>query len=771
MTVRDTESLLGFFSSSQMNRVLYEAAHVARVVLKVEASVIFLLSSNRELHSASWDGRELSSAAVSLDSLYVKSLWEGRRSISWHQRDRCKDSELVAVLDAMGLEGGMILPLIMDDWYYGVWLVGTAKNRSFSDIDESILTALRDNIALTTESIMISEENFRLQREASALYEINKEISQLMDLNKVLKIIVEKTCSLMGAELSYLSLADNEKQEVRVVLTEGTRAEELKKMVLKYGEGVGGAVAANRSPELVHSYTKDPRPKSDLTAYQASTEGIESIISVPMFTRRGLIGVLFAASRHEHAFNQSQMELLAGLGTQAAIAIENARLYEQEKITAEKLRTSLSTSEQLVRLVLRNQGLQSITDTLAKLVSAPVVVENNRHQILSASTPASPGNNGSRTTNGNLSSVDIWNDPELTPLVKLLRDSRQSVSIPPRPHKGIQFSRFMVPITAGENLFGYLMTAEPTDDINDQLRSAVEQASIVIALEFLKQEAAQAVEQRLAGDFLDDVINGRCANDQSAVQRAARMNVDLHSPHLVMILDVDRFSDEIAKHHWTDLDALAVKRRILSIATEITHRNHPGSLVGMQSDSALLLVPVSNESDYKIGLELGQKIQKALLIALPDLTISIGIGRVVVDYNDIPGSYQDAQISLHASATSAKRGRVIAYAELGVLPLLLQSRSQAELVTFMHNFLDPLLAYDAQKDSDLVPTLRAYLASTGHLQRTASDCHIHINTLKYRMQRIEEILGVDLGDGETRFNLQLALTIQGMQELLENRVE
>jgi len=103
--------------------------------------------------------------------------------------------------------------------------------------------------------------------------------------------------------------------------------------------------------------------------------------------------------------------------------------------------------------------------------------------------------------------------------------------------------------------------------------------------------------------------------------------------------------------------------------------------------------------------------------------------------------------------------------------LLLQSRSQAELVAFMHNSLDPLLAYDAQKDSDLVPTLRAYLASTGHLQRTASDCHIHINTLKYRMQRIEEILGIDLGNGETRFNLQLALTIQEMQNLLENRVD
>ena len=92
-------------------------------------------------------------------------------------------------------------------------------------------------------------------------------------------------------------------------------------------------------------------------------------------------------------------------------------------------------------------------------------------------------------------------------------------------------------------------------------------------------------------------------------------------------------------------------------------------------------------------------------------------------------------------------------------------------MAFMHSSLDPLLAYDAQKDSDLVPTLRAYLASSGHLQRTASDCHIHINTLKYRIQRIEVILNINLSNGETRFNLQLALTIQAMQELLENRAD
>ncbi len=769
MPVHDAEFLMRFFSSSQMKHVLFEAAHVARVLLKVESSIIFLLSTHNSLRPGSWDGREPADQFITLESSYVKSLWEGRRSIIWYSRDRCTDPEIGALLDTMNLESGIILPLILEGQYCGMWMAASSVNRSFTDSDESILQTLRENISLTTESMILSEDNFRLQRETNALYEIGKEISQLMDLNRVLKTIVEKTCSLMGAEISYLALADHEAGEVRVAITEGMRGDEMRKMVLKFGEGVGGAVASTRSPELIPSYPKDPRPKSPLVAAQAASEGIESIISVPMFTRRGLIGVLFAASRRENVFNHTQMDLLAALGTHAAIAIENASLYEQEKITAEKLRAATTTHEQLLRLVLRNQGLQAISDTLSELVFTAITIEDNRRRILCTSTPAPRGEIRPQNLAAGLSSADIWADPDLANLVQTLRETRQSVRIPPRPHRGSQYSRLIVPIAAGDDLLGYVVALESGGEMNAQQRSAVEQASIVMALEFLKQEAAQAVEQRLAGDFLDDVINGRCANDPTAIQRAARLNVDLHACHLVMVLDVDGFSDEITSHRWTDIDALSIKRRFLHTVMDIALKDRPGSLVGMQSDSVLLLVPVPDGTDIQKGVLFGKKIQAALHTSLSDLTVSIGIGRAVSNYLDLPQSYQDAQVALYTSTSSQGQGRVIAYAELGILPLLLQSRSQANLVAFMHRYLDPLLAYDAQKESELVSTLRAYLANNAHMQRTAKDCHIHINTLKYRMQRIEDILGSDLSDGNTRFNLQLALNIHTMQDLLEGR--
>ncbi|HZW02441.1 MAG TPA: GAF domain-containing protein [Anaerolineaceae bacterium] len=770
MPDRKVKNLEAIFSSPQVQHVLYEVAHAARLILKVDASIIFLMLGEDCLTASAWHGREARGYTISSSSPYIKALLSGRRSITWFRSDGCADPEIQAFIGEMGLTAGLLVPLHFDRQFFGVWFVSSASSRSFSDADESILKTLVENIALTTESIMLSADNIRLQREANALYEIGKEISQLMDLNRVLKVIAERTCSLMGAELSYIALADDERQEVRVVITEGTRGDLLQKMVLKYGEGVGGYVASSRSPQLVDSYPKDPRPKPPDVELMAASEAIQSIISVPMITRTGLIGVLFAASRREASFDQSQMNLLVALGTQAAIAIENARLYEMEKVTAERMRVSKTTNEHLLQLVLSNSGLQAIVDTLAQLISCPVVVEDSLHRVLCVSaTGAGDQESQWQIPTCGTSTADIWTDPELADQVRVLRENWKMIRIPPRPHKRIEHSRMIAPIVAGDNLLGHVTALEIDRSLKELQQSAVEQASIVIALEFLKQETAQAVEQRLVGDFLDDLINDRGMNDPAIFQRAYRFGVDLHSRHRIMVLDVDKFAHEVARHRWTDVDALEIKRRFFRTVSEVVEKEIPGSLVSMQSDSVLLLLPLSPHCQVSKSIAFGKRIQSAVRESLPDLSISIGIGRAAADPVEISRSFQDAQLALRIISTNKNKNSVVAYEELGVIPLLLQSDNQSDLTIFMQRLIGRLLEYDAQNNAELVPTLQHYLDNNGHLQSTASACHIHINSLKYRIQRIEEILGVDLHDGQARFNLALALSIHSATTLLTER--
>jgi transcriptional regulator with GAF, ATPase, and Fis domain len=152
-----SQALVNLISGTKMKHALFEAAHIARVVLKVESSIIYLLSTNGELSPATWDGRDPAGLGVPLDSAYVSSLWEGRRSISWENRMLCKDPHILEAMDSMSCRSGLIVPLVSDKWNFGIWLIGSEHEREFSESEESILAALRDNVCLTTESLLDSE--------------------------------------------------------------------------------------------------------------------------------------------------------------------------------------------------------------------------------------------------------------------------------------------------------------------------------------------------------------------------------------------------------------------------------------------------------------------------------------------------------------------------------------------------------------------------------------------------------------------------------------
>ncbi len=601
----DLKELHAVYTSHPMQHALSEAAWAARVILQADASVIFLRQPNQEnLSAVVWHGREAAETSLSTTSLYVKALWAARRSITWNTLNACGDPEFTAIMESMGLSSGIVLPTKANGEATGVWLVGSSAPRAFGENDEHIIQTLAENIALTVESMLLSIENLRYRREADALYEIGKEISQLLDLDRVLEVIVKKTRSLLNAELSYLALADDEAKQVRVRVTDGTRHSALGSMVLNYGEGVGGFVALNRVPLLVDNYPKDPRPKPPGVAYLAATEDILSIISVPMVTRSGLVGVLFAASRQEAVFNPSQMGLLAALGTQAAIAIENARLYENEKATAKKLLAATSTAQELLRLVLDNLGLPAIADTLSNLVHAPVLVEDDRHRVVCASSAGVIGPDGHPLTNLTFATTDLWHDAEYSEAVHILQTVRHAIHIPARPDRKIYYPRTIAPVVAGVNILGYVSVLE-LDTFNDQQYSAVDQASIILALEFLKVEIAQDVEARLAGDLLDDLIQARAGNDPTLLQRAARLNVDLRQPHRILVLDIDQFAQAVRRHRWNDMDALAIKRRFLSTVSDIAKRDFNGALTGTRSDSVLVLLPVKRTRFPETGRSSG----------------------------------------------------------------------------------------------------------------------------------------------------------------------
>jgi len=177
--------------------------------------------------------------------------------------------------------------------------------------------------------------------ETQALYEIGQEITAQVVLGPTLQLIVERACSLLQAERCLLALRRGEGQSFAFQASSGTLTEELARLHFRPGEGLSGHVVLTAAPQVVDDYLQDYRESPFLAT--AAMAGIRSAVAVPLRARGTIIGVLMVTSRVPHQFGSDDQQRLSALADQAAIAIENAQLYEAVRQHAAVLAAEVET--------------------------------------------------------------------------------------------------------------------------------------------------------------------------------------------------------------------------------------------------------------------------------------------------------------------------------------------------------------------------------------------------------------------------------------------
>lgn len=163
-----------------------------------------------------------------------------------------------------------------------------------------------------------------------SLVKVNQIVNSTLHLNELLSLIMELTTKLTKAEASSLMLIDEEHNEFVFEVAIGEKKEKLKKIRLPVTEGIAGWVAKNKRPLSISNVQKDPRFSSKIDK-EVKFES-KSILCVPLLIKDRLIGVVEAVNKiGEEGFSQDDLELLQAMANQEAIAIENARLYEDLK--------------------------------------------------------------------------------------------------------------------------------------------------------------------------------------------------------------------------------------------------------------------------------------------------------------------------------------------------------------------------------------------------------------------------------------------------------
>jgi len=303
----------------------------------------------------------------------------------------------------------------------------------------------------------------------------------------------------------------------------------------------------------------------------------------------------------------------------------------------------------------------------------------------------------------------------------------------------------VAPVLLVGDIVGFLIVC---DHLGDELSyHRLEQAAAACALLLLaEQRAARAVATDRQEFFLD-LVNGR-ALPAVAVQ-ARRLGQNLSLPHTPIAFVVQGSPSD------TESDLT----RLLSLVTELLTNGWAAAsipIVGVHEDCVAVYLPT--EDARAVSAFAGTVRQLALTRALQILA---GWGPPCCGADQFAPGLRKARWVTEVLPSVGKPQA--AFEELGLYQLLFDRSNCDEFEAFLGRWIGPLLEHDRTSNGQLILVLRTLL-NARNTSAAAASLYVHISTLKYRLGKIESLLGVDLHDPEVQFNLSLALRLHDIQQ-------
>ncbi|CAL9317502.1 PucR family transcriptional regulator [Streptomyces sp. SudanB91_2054] len=287
----------------------------------------------------------------------------------------------------------------------------------------------------------------------------------------------------------------------------------------------------------------------------------------------------------------------------------------------------------------------------------------------------------------------------------------------------------------------------------------------LIAVERDRRDAARTVRRRLAQEVLELVQTGA-----APAEIAARLRVAAPvllpglgaAPHWQVVVARVEWEDDEAE---TGQVAQTLLEEILvdPLATGLEHSDRIA--VAHTGGEAVALVPLPAVSTEHDGSEAGvladallESVREPLSAGLDgDGRVTLGVSAAVHSAEGLRGALEEARHARRVAAARAGRVCAAGHQELASHVLLLPFVPDDVRRAFTARLLDPLRDYDRRHRAELIPTLEAFLDSDGSWTRCATRLHLHVNTLRYRVGRIEQLTGRDLSRLEDKLDFFLAL--------------
>jgi len=320
----------------------------------------------------------------------------------------------------------------------------------------------------------------------------------------------------------------------------------------------------------------------------------------------------------------------------------------------------------------------------------------------------------------------------------------------------------VAPVMAGDQRHGWLVAVNRTGPLLMGAGGVLERAAMVAALSVIRQQAVHSVELRFQGDLVRRLVGGSLRHTERALAQTRSFGWRLDGPVAVLVSATETVADPQAD----PTRALDVLDRLADGWRAALEGEVAGAAVAGLSTEIVTVLPLDGRSPEDIS-SLVSAVTSRVNARLRRVgrVLGTGIGRPAASITGLGDAHQQAQRALSVGQEIHGVSAVTHFDQLGVFRLLSLIPDSTELRSYVDEVLGPLADSGDPDSADLRETLRVLLETNLNVAESARRLHFHYNTMRYRIGKLERILGPFTTDPTLRLNLLLALHAARMRGL------
>ena len=287
---------------------------------------------------------------------------------------------IVAAVELGGVRTALAVPMLKENELIGSFILSRQEVRPFTDKQIALVTSFANQAVIAIENARLlnelrqrTDELGRSVGELRALGEVSQAVNSTLDLETVLSTIVAKAVQLSGTEAGAIYVFDDLQREFHLRATYGMDQELIDALTQRHiglDDPNVATVLAHREPvEIADLKVEAPNPINEITL----RAGYRARLTAPLFRGEDIIGLLVVRRRNPGSFPQNTVDLIKTFAAQSAVAIENARLFQNVETSLEDLRTAQDRLVQTEKLA----SLGQLTAGIAHEIKNPLNFVNN----------------------------------------------------------------------------------------------------------------------------------------------------------------------------------------------------------------------------------------------------------------------------------------------------------------------------------------------------------------------------------------------------------